>query len=62
MCHRHGGGSLIASLQPAIFAEGDVGALVNKRLVGVVVVWQQGLLELTLVPKDRLKMVKAEKI
>lgn len=58
MCDSHGGGGLVASLYTAMLAEGDVGALVNKRLIGVVVVGQQSLLELALIPKDSLKMSK----
>lgn len=50
----HGGGGFVASLYAAVLAEGDVEALVNKRLVGIVVVGQQSLLELALVPKDSL--------
>lgn len=58
MCDSHGGSGLVASLGAAMLAEGDVEALVNKRLIGIVVVGQQGLLELALVPKDSLKMSK----
>lgn len=54
MCDSHGGGGFVASLYAAMLAEGDVEALVNKRLVGVVVVGQQSLLELALLPKDSL--------
>lgn len=55
MCDGHGGGGLVASLYAAMLAEGDIEALVNKRLIGVVVVGQQSLLELALFPKDSLK-------
>lgn len=55
MCDSHGGGGLVASLYAAMLAEGDVEALVNKRLIGVVVVGQQHLLELALVPEDSLE-------
>lgn len=56
MCDGHGGGGLVASLYAAMLAEGDVEALVNKRLIGVVVIGQQSLLELALIPEDSLKM------
>lgn len=55
MCDSHGGGRLVAPLGAAMLAEGDVEALVNKRLVGIVVVRQQNLLELALVPEDSLE-------
>lgn len=55
MCDSHGGGGLVASLYTAMLAEGDVEALVNKRLIGVVVVGQQSLLELALVLEDSLE-------
>lgn len=48
----HGGGGFVASLHSAVLTEGDVKALVNGRLVGIVVVWQQDLVELALIPKD----------
>lgn len=54
MCDSHGGGGPVASLHAAVLAEGDIEALVNKRLVGVVVVGQQRLLELALVREDSL--------
>lgn len=54
MCDSHGGGRLVASLYSAVLAEADVEVLVNKRLVGVVVVRQQRLLELALVLEDSL--------
>ena len=60
MCDSHGGGCLVASLCAAMLAEGDVGALVNRRLIGIIVVWQQGLLELALVPEEFLKMANGE--
>lgn len=55
MCDSHGGGGPVASLHAAVLAEGDIEALVNKRLVGVVVVGQQRLLELALVHEDSLQ-------
>ena len=58
MCDSHGGGGLVASLYAAMLAEGDIEALVNKRLIGVVVVGQQSLLELALIHEDSLKNVK----
>lgn len=54
MCDSHGGGRLVASLYPAVLAQADVEALVNKRLVGVVVIRQQRLLELALVLEEAL--------
>lgn len=62
MSDSHGGGHLVASLCAAMLAEGDVEALVNKRLVGVVVVGQQGLLELALVPEDFLERSEGERL
>lgn len=38
MCDSHGGGGLVASLYTPMLAESNVEALVNKRLIGVVVV------------------------
>lgn len=61
MSDSHGGGHLVASLCAAMLAEGDVEALVNKRLVGVVVVGQQHLLELALVPEDFLEKLGGQK-
>lgn len=61
MCDGHGGRGLVASLYAAMLAEGDVEALVNKRLIGVVVVGQQSLLELALVHEDSLKTMEREK-
>lgn len=61
MCDGHGGGGLVASLYAAMLAEGDIEALVNKRLIGVVVVGQQSLLELALIHEDSLKMPKRKK-
>lgn len=55
MCDGHGGGGPVAPLRAAMLAEGDVEPLVNKRLVGVVVVGQQSLLELALIPEDSLE-------
>lgn len=58
MCDSHGGGGLVASLYAAMLAEGDIEALVNKRLIGVVVVGQQSLLELALIHEDSLRNAK----
>lgn len=55
MCDSHGRGRLVASLYAAVLAQADVEALVNKRLVGVVVVRQQRLLELAFVFEDSLE-------
>lgn len=60
MCDSHGGGGPVALLHAAVLAEGDVEALVNKRLVGVVVVGQQSLPELALVHEGPLQHRKPE--
>lgn len=52
---RHGGAGLVASLHSAMFAESDIESFVNGRLVGIIVIWQQALLELALVFKGGLK-------
>lgn len=57
---RHGGAGLVASLHSAVFAEGDIESLVNGRLVGIIVIRQQGLLELALVFKGGLKRKETE--
>lgn len=51
----HGGGGPVASLDTAVLAEGNIEALVNKRLVGVVVIGQQSLSEFAFVDEDSLK-------
>lgn len=51
----HGGGGPVASLYATVLAEGHIEALVNKRLVGIVVVGQQSLSELAFVREDSLK-------
>lgn len=56
--YSHGSGGLVAPLDAAVLAERYVGPSVNQRLVGVVVVWQQALLELALVMEDRLERTK----
>lgn len=57
----HGGGGLVAPLHAAMLAECDVGASVDQRLIGVVVVGQQALLELALVMEDCLERTKETK-
>lgn len=57
----HGSGGLAAPLHAAVLAEGDVGAPVEQRLVGVVIVGQQALLELALVVEDCLEADKETK-
>lgn len=57
----HGGGGLAAPLHAAVLAERDVGASVDQRLVGVIVVGQQALLELALVVEDCLEEDKETK-
>ena len=61
MCDSHGSGGLFASLQTAMLAESNVGASVNGRLIGVVVVWQHALSELALIMEDCLKIAKEKK-
>lgn len=51
----HGSGGLVAPLHAAMLAQRDVGAPVDQRLVGVVVVGEQALLELALVVEDCLQ-------
>lgn len=51
----HGGRDAVASLGSARPAEADVHAGVRRRLVGVVVVGQEPLSELTLLAVDRLE-------
>lgn len=60
MCYSHGSGGLVAPLHAAMLAECYVGASVNQRLVGVVVVWEQALLELALVMEDCLERTKRQ--
>lgn len=55
VCDSHGRGGPVALPHAAVLAEGDVEALVNKRLVGVVVVRQQRLPELALVHEGLLQ-------
>lgn len=55
MGDRHSGGGLVASLHSAVFGESDIESLVNGGLIGIVVIWQQGLLELAFVFKGSLK-------
>lgn len=60
VCDSHGGSGPVALLHAAVLAEGNVEALVNKRLVGVVVVGQQRLPELALVHEGPLQHRKSE--
>lgn len=60
MRYSHGSGGLVAPLHAAVLAERYVGASVNQRLVGVVVVWEQALLELALVMEDCLERTKRQ--
>lgn len=56
----HGGGGPVASLYTAVLAEGHIEALVNKRLVGIVVVGQQSLSEFAFVGEGSLKQKSRE--
>lgn len=58
--YSHGSGGLIAPLHTAVLAERYVGASVNQRLVGVVVVREQALLELALVMEDCLERTERQ--
>lgn len=58
MCYGHGSGGLVAPLYTAMLAERYIGASVDQRLVGIVVVWEQALLELALVMEDCLEKTK----
>ena len=58
MRYSHGSGGLVAPLHAAMLAECYVEASVNQRLVGVVVVCEQALLELALVMEDCLERTK----
>lgn len=60
VCDSHGGGGPVALLHAAVLAQGDIEALVNKRLVGIVVVRQQSLPELALVHEGPLQHRKPE--
>lgn len=61
MRYSHGSGGLVAPLHAAMLAECYVGASVNQRLVGVVVVWEHALLELALVMEDCLERTKRQR-
>lgn len=56
----HGGAGLVASLHSAVFAESNIESLVNGRLVGIIVIRQQSLLELALGFKVGLKRKETE--
>lgn len=58
MGYSHGSGGLVAPLHAAMLAERYVGASVHQRLIGVVVVGEQALLELALVMEDCLEKTK----
>ncbi len=62
MRYSHGSGGLVAPLHAAMLAECYVGAPVNQRLVGIVVVWEQALLELALVMEDCLERTKRQTV
>lgn len=55
MRYSHGSGGPVAPLDAAMLAERYVGAPVDQRLVGVVVVGEQALPELALVMEDCLE-------
>lgn len=55
MRYSHGSGSLVAPLNTAMLGECYVEASVNLRLVGIVVVREQALLELALIVEDCLE-------
>lgn len=44
-----------------MFAERDVESLVNEGLVYIVIIWQQGLIELALIIEDDLKKIRSRK-
>lgn len=52
MRYSHGSGGLVASFDPAMLGESYVEASVNLRLIGIVVVRKQALLELALIMED----------
>lgn len=56
----HGGGGPVAPLDAAMFAERYEAAAVRRRLVGVVVVGQKTLPELTLIMEDGLQGQEGE--
>lgn len=60
MRYSHGGRGLVPSLHAAMLAERYVGASVDQRLIGVVVVREQALLELALVMEDCLERTKRQ--
>lgn len=60
MRYSHGSGGLVAPLHAAMLAERYIGASVDQRLVGVVVVWEQALLELALLVEDCLERTKRQ--
>lgn len=60
MRYSHGSCGLVAPLHAAMLAECDVGSSVNQRLVGVVIVREQALLELAFVVEDCLEATKRQ--
>lgn len=55
MCHRHGGRHSVSSFCFAVPTQADVHPRVSHRLVGVVVVGEELLFELTLVVEVQLE-------
>lgn len=62
MRYSHGSSGLVAPLHAAMLAECYVGSSVNQRLVGVVIVREQALLELALVMEDSLRGTKKQDV
>lgn len=60
--YSHGSGGLVAPLHAAMLAECYVGAPVNQRLVGVVVVREHALFELALVLENCLERTKKQTV
>lgn len=60
MRYSHGSGGLVAPLDAAMLAECNVRASVNQRLVGIVVVGEQTLLELALIVEDCLERTERQ--
>lgn len=58
MRHSHGSSGLVAPLHAAMLAQGYVESSVHQRLVGIVVVGEQTLLEFTLIMEDCLQGTK----
>lgn len=60
MRYSHSSGGLVAPLHTAMLAERYIRASVDQRLIGIVVVWEQALLELALVVEDCLERTKRQ--